>query len=245
MVRAAKDQPSQGFWSDLKTSFYKTFVKDSRYQMILSGLGLTLLIGVLSGFLGLLLALGLVFVRYRNHRGINRAIQVYTSLVSGIPAVVILMVLYYIVFGKIQAPAVVVAIIGFTLIFGARAFGVIWNTVGAIDAGQREAALALGYSEKQAFREIIMPQVHPRCLHIVLSQFVSLMKETSVAGFITVLELTRAGDLIRSRTMQAFFPLLSVALIYFVLTRILLALVRLLNQRLDKKHRARLIKGVD
>ena len=245
MVRAAQDQPSQGIWSNLKTSFYKTFIKDSRYQMILSGLGLTLLIGVTSGFLGLLLALGLVFVRYRNRRGINRAINVYTSLVSGIPAVVILMVLYYIVFGKIQAPAVIVAIIGFTLIFGARTFGVIWNTVGAIDSGQREAALALGYSEKQAFREIIMPQVHPRCLQIVLAQFVSLMKETSVAGFITVLELTRAGDLIRSRTMQAFFPLLSVALIYFVLTRILLTLVKMLNQKLDKKRSARLVKGVD
>ena len=245
MVRATQDQPGQGIWSNLKTSFYKTFIKDSRYQMILSGLGLTLLIGVLSGCLGLFLALGLVFIRYRNRRGINRAINVYTSLVSGIPAVVILMVLYYIVFGKIQAPAVIVAIIGFTLIFGARTFGVIWNTVGAIDSGQREAALALGYTEKQAFREIIMPQVHPRCLHIVLAQFVSLMKETSVAGFITVLELTRAGDLIRSRTMQAFFPLLSVALIYFVLTRILLTLVKMLNQKLDKKRSARLVKGVD
>ena len=90
-----------------------------------------------------------------------------------------------------------------------------------------------------------MPQVHPRCLHIVLAQFVSLMKETSVAGFITVLELTRAGDLIRSRTMQAFFPLLSVALIYFVLTRILLTLVKMLNQKLDKKRSARLVKWVD
>ena len=80
---------------------------------------------------------------------------------------------------------------------------------------------------------------------VVLSQFVSLMKETSVAGFITVLELTRAGDLIRSRTMQAFFPLITVALIYFILTRILIRLVKLLNQRLDKKRRDRMIKGVD
>jgi polar amino acid transport system substrate-binding protein len=79
----------------------------------------------------------------------------------------------------------------------------------------------------------------------VLAQFVSLIKETSVAGFITVLELTRAGDLIRSITMQAFLPLLSVALIYFVLTRILLTLVKMLNQKLDKKRSARLVKGVD
>ena len=245
MVRAAKDQPRAGIWSNLKTSFYKTFIKDSRYQMILSGLGLTILIGVLAGILGLLLGLALVFVRNRNRRGVNRAISAYTGLVAGIPAVVILMVLYYIVFGKVHIPAVIVAVIGFTLIFGARVFGIIWNTVGAIDPGQREAALALGYTEKQAFREVIMPQAHPLCMPVVLSQFVSLMKETSVAGFITVLELTRAGDLIRSRTMQAFFPLITVALIYFILTRILIRLVKLLNQRLDKKRRDRMIKGVD
>ena len=245
VVHAAQDGSGQGFWAGMKESFYRTFIKDNRYRMVLSGLVLTVLISVLAGVIGILLAFGLVLVRQRNKKAINRLIAFYESLIAGIPAVVILMVLYYIVFGKVEISAVIVAIIGFALIFGARAYGVIWNAIGAVDVVQWEAALALGYSERTAFWQIILPQAVPIYLPVLQAQFVTLLKETSVAGFITVLELTRAGDLIRSATMDAFFPLISIAIIYYILTWLMTKLVGLFDVNLDRKHHARKIKGVD
>lgn len=238
-------QSDAGFWSRLKGSFYRTFVKGGRYKMVLSGLGVTVLISLLSGLAGLFLAFVIVFVRHRDNPFANRVISVYSGLIAGIPAVVILMVLYYIVFGRTAVSAVVVAIVGFSLIFAARAFGVIWNEVGAVDPGQREAALALGYSEERAFREIILPQAERSFRPLLVAQFTSLVKETSVAGYITVVELTRVGDLIRSRTMEAFFPLIAIALLYLALTWILKKAADLYERYLAAKREERKIKGVD
>ena len=243
LVRAADE--SAGTGNGIAGSFYRTFIKDARYKMVLSGLGLTLVTTVFSGILGLLVAFGLVFLRRRNHRVSNRLIALYSSLIAGIPAVVILMVLYFVVFGAVHISAVFVAIIGFSLIFGARAYGVIWNAVGAVDEGQQEAALALGYSPQQAFREIILPQARRIYMPLLQTQLVTLLKETSIAGYITVLELTRVGDLIRSRTMEAFFPLISIALIYYLLTWILSKLISRYELHFKNARKARRIKGVD
>ena len=234
-----------GFWAGLKRSFHRTFIREGRYKLVLSGFQTTVVTSLLSGLFGLILAFGLVFVRHRDIPVVNRLIGIYSSLVAGIPAVVILMVLYYIVFGKTSFSAIIVAIIGFTLIFAARAFAVIWNTLMGIDPGQREAALALGYTEDRAFRELILPQAERGYRPLLVSQFVALVKETSIAGYITVVELTRAGDLIRSRTMEAFFPLLAIALIYFVLVWCLERAAALLEKHMEDKREQRKIKGVD
>ena len=239
------EETGVGFFAGLKQSFYRTFIKENRYRLVLSGFLTTLITSFLSGIFGLILSFCLVFLRHKDKGLINRLIGIYTSLVAGIPAVVILMVLYYIVFGKSGLSAIIVAIIGFSIIFAARAFGVIWNTLEGIDPGQREAALALGYTEARAFRELILPQAQRGYRPLLVAQFVSLVKETSIAGYITVVELTRAGDLIRSRTMEAFFPLLSIALIYFVLIWLLERIAGLLDKHLAKKHEERKIKGVD
>ncbi len=246
VVRAAEKTVEQpGFTEKLKASFERTFITDSRWKMIMLGLMRTIVIAVCAGLLGTLLGFGLVFLRQKNNAVINKLIAVYSSLITGIPVVVILMVLYYIVFGKLDAPAMVVAIIGFTIIFGARAYGLIWNAVTAVDAGQREAALALGYSEKLAFRKVILPQSRSLYFQPLKTQLVMLLKETSVAGYITVLEMTRAVDLVRSRTMEAFFPLITAAAIYFVLTWLLTKLITAVEQYAENLHEQRKIKGVD
>jgi polar amino acid transport system substrate-binding protein len=217
--KASEDAVVSG--NGILDSFHRTFIAEGRYRMFLSGLLVTVFMAVSAGVLGTLLAFALVFLKHRDHPITNRIIGVYRSLIAGIPSVIILMVLYYLIFGAVQIPAVIVAIVGFSLIFGGRAYQIIWNAVNAVDAGQREAALALGYSEKKAFREVILPQSSGIYKPLLQAQYVMLLKETSIAGFITVLELTRVGDLIRSRTMEAFFPLIVVAAIYFLLTRLL------------------------
>ncbi|MGX8773638.1 MAG: transporter substrate-binding domain-containing protein [Bacillota bacterium] len=245
VVLADEDALKIGFWQGLKDSFKRTFITEKRYLMILSGLGVTVTISAAAGILGLLLAFGIVFLRHRNRKVFNKLIAVYSRLIAGIPAVVILMVLYYIIFGAVEMPAVIVAIIGFALIFGARAYDVIWSAVCTVDPGQREAALALGYSENLAFRDIILPQSKDFYRPILQAQFITLVKETSIVGYITALDLTRAGDLIRSRTMEAFFPLLAIALIYFLLTWFLGYLLKRIHVQGVKKRDKRIIKGVD
>ena len=233
------------FWDGIKSSFNKTFIRGKRYKLILEGLGRTLIIAVMSGALGTLLGFLLVFARRRNNRVVNRLIAIYKGLITGVPVVVILMLLYYVLFGKTDISAVIVAIIGFTIIFGSRAFGLIWNAVENVDKGQREAALALGYSESKAFRRVVLPQARGIYFPVLKTQLVMLLKETSIAGFITVVDLTRAGDLIRSRTMEAFFPLIAIAIIYFLLTFILAKILGLVDKRFVKKRKNVRIKGVD
>ena len=242
---AAAAEADAGILSSLKGSFYRTFIKENRYKMVIDGLFTTIVMSAFSGLFGLILAFALIFLRYSDNPVANRVIAVYRSLMSGIPAVVILMVLYYIVFGKATFPAIFVAIVGFTLLFASRAFGVIWNTLESVDPGQREAALALGYTEARAFREIIIPQTRRIIQPLLVAQFVALVKETSVAGYISVLELTRVGDLIRGRTLEAFFPLMAIALLYFVLIRCLEKGQDLLQKYYAHKREERKIKGVD
>ena len=246
VVRAAGTTAEQSSIADsLKASFERTFITDSRWKMILLGLVRTVVMAVCSGSLGTLLGFGLMFLRHKNNTVINKLIAIYSSLITGIPVVVILMVMYYIVFGSLDVPALIVAVIGFTIIFGARAYGLIYNAVTAVDGGQREAALALGYSEKLAFRRVILPQSRSIYLPTLKTQFVMLIKETSVAGYITVLEMTRAVDLVRSRTMEAFFPLITAAMIYYILTRLLTKIITSAEKALSKRHEQRKIKGVD
>ena len=246
VVRSVSEgDAGSGFFAKLKDSFRRNFITGNRYRMVLSGLWLTVVISVSAGILGLLIAFALVFVRRGGRKLPDRITDAYCALVAGIPAVVILMVLYYIVFAAADIPAVIVASAGFALIFGARAFGTIWNAVCAVDPVQMEAALALGYSGQRAFREIILPQAKGIYLPVLKGQFINLVKETSVAGYITVLELTRAGDIIRSRTMEAFFPLIAVAVLYFLLTWLITEAIGLIDIRDARKRSERKIKGVD
>ncbi|MBR1874568.1 MAG: transporter substrate-binding domain-containing protein, partial [Eubacterium sp.] len=239
MVRAKSDQAETtgGFFEEIGASFERTFIKDNRYLMVISGLGITVVIAVISGALGVLIGWLLTILRYKDNRVANRLIAIYGGLVSGLPVVIILMVFYYIVFGAFDIPAAIVSIIGFAIIFGARAYIVMWTGVSAVDSGQREAALALGYTENRAFHRIIFPQARRIYFPVLRSQLVNLLKETSVVGYITVLDLTRAGDLIRSRTLEAFFPLISIAVIYFLLTYILSAILKAVGKKMDKGGR--------
>ena len=176
----------------------------------------------------------------------NQITRFSVWLVQGMPVVVLLMILYYIVLGKVSISGTWVSVIGFTFIFGAAVFMMLKTGVGAIGAGQMQAAYALGYTERKAFFRIVLPQAVPHILPTYIGQVTALIKATAVVGYIAVQDLTKMGDIIRSRTYEAFFPLISVAVIYFVLAGILNALVRRFGRLLDVKRRRNgmLLKGV-
>ena len=218
-------------------SFEKNFIREDRWKLIVEGIFTTMLITVASVIAGSLLAFGICMFRRTGSRlaiGISR---IYVKLMQGTPMVVLLMILYYIVFGKSGMEAVWVAIIGFSLNFGAYASEIMRSGIESIDGGQREAALALGYSESQAFFRFIFPQAAGRFMPVYNQEIVSLLKGTSIVGYIAIQDLTKMGDIIRSRTYEAFFPLIVTAVIYFILAWILSLLLKLIAKQITPKRK--------
>ena len=215
----------------VKESFYKTFVKEDRWKMLLQGLAATLAITFLSACAGTALGLFIYYVRSRGNRLVCGLLKLYSSVLSGIPTVVLLMIIYYIVFGRTGFPGFWVAVIAFSLNFSVSAASIFSSTIGSIDIGQKEAALALGYTEKQAFRKFILPQAAQGFIPLLQGQTVALLKGTAVVGYIAVQDLTKMGDIIRSRTYEAFFPLIATALIYLMMAWVIGSLFEHVRKR--------------
>ena len=241
-----KDAETPGFFAGLLDSFERTFLREARWELFLEGVLNTLIITLASVALGTLLGF-LAFMACRKGKALpNRITRFATWLVQGMPAVVLLMILYYVVFGSVDVSGIAVAVLAFTLTFGASVLGMLRLGVGAMDRGQTEAALALGYSDRRSFFRVILPQALPLVIPSYKAEIVGLMKATAIVGYIAVPDLTRMGDIVRSRTYEAFFPLIAVTVIYFVMEMLLAFAVSRLQIRLDPKRRSRgqILKGV-
>ena len=228
----------------IKDSFERALLQENRWHYILVGLGVTLLISVCSGVLGLLLGFFTVMQRRNGARWLNRLVTIYQVLMGSLPIVVVLMLLYYVVFGAVDIAAEIVAILAFSLSFGAASGSTMWEAVESLDPGIEESGLALGYSRRQVFLYVMLPQASLKFLPQLLSHFINLVQATSVVGFIALQDLTRASDLIRSFTMDAFFPLMVTAIVYLVICLTLTGLLQLVASRLKVENRSRRIKGV-
>ena len=245
IVKSQEAASSTGFIDGIAASFYKTFVEEDRWMLILQGLGVTILVSVCAGALGLLLGYGTVLARRSGIRWVGKLVDGYETLMGGIPIVVVLMLLHYVVFGSIDIAGEIVAILAFTLAFGSTAGSTMWTAVKGIDNIQEETGLALGYTRREVFSKIIFPQARQQFTPQLMGQFVSLVKDTAIVGYIAVQDLTRAGDLIRARTMDAFFPLVSTAIIYFLFCLLLTWLLKKIAAHIDVTNHPRTIEGVD
>ncbi len=230
----------------IRASIHKTFIREDRWRLFASGVVTTLIITLLSILFGTLLGF-VVFMLCRNgNPAANLITRFCLWLVQGMPMVVLLMVLYYIIFGSVSISGIAVAVVGFTLTFGAAVFGLLRMGVGAVDGGQYEAAYALGYSNRRTFFKIILPQALPHVLPAFRGEVVGLIKATAIVGYIAVQDLTKMGDIVRSRTYEAFFPLIAVTIIYFVLEGLIKLLIGGVTWRLDPRRRKPedILKGV-
>ncbi len=232
------------FWQGLKNSFYKTFIHENRWLLIAKGLGLTILISICSGILGFLLGFVLIILKRLNNKYLSGLIKFLIVIINGIPPVVLLMILFYVIFGSIDISPVLVSILTFTITFGATSYVLIGNGIQAVNIGQEEAAKALGFTEFQSFYKVIFPQSAKQFLPLMKGQFMEMVKMTSVVGYVACIDLTKASDLIRSRTMEAFFPLIVTALIYFIISNLMVMALNNIEISLDPKRRERKIKGV-
>ena len=236
-----------GVLSWLAESINRTFVREGRWRLFVSGCGVTLLITFASTVLGTILGIIWYAVVGSGARIATRLVRAVRWLVEGMPVVVLLLILYYIVFQSLPVPAILVAVAAFTLVCAASVLGIVQLGVDAVDTGEVEAALALGYTRRQAMRRVVLPQAIAHVLPAFRSEVIALLKSSAVVGYIAVQDLTKAGDIVRGRTYDAIFPLLAVAVIYFALEGLINASMRRLSQRLDPKRRsaATVLEGVD
>ncbi len=222
-----EEKPS--FFENVRDSFYNNIVKERRWMLILEGLYYTVLISILSLLLGTLLSVGVCAMRMSRRGWLSGLARYYIIIVRGIPILVLLMILFYVVFAKIGVSAVAVAIIAFSINFSAFASEIFRSGLEGIDPGQKKAGIALGFTGWQTFRYIILPQAIKQVLSVFKGEAGGLVKMTSVVGYIAVMDLTKASDIIRSRTFDAFFPLIIITIIYFILTWLLGKALDLLN----------------
>lgn len=235
-----------GFWQKCKDGFEKTFITDNRWELFRDGLLVTLRITLLSALFGT--ALG--FALYLACRG-GKKLPVYISrfcrwLIKGMPEVVFLMILFYIVFRGSPISGEWTGIVGFTLLFACTVHEILQSAELALPAGQALAAKALGYTELQSFFHILFPQMLPFALPAYRSELSTHVKATAIVGYIAVVDLTKVSDIVRGITYDPFFSLIAVAILYFLLAGVLQLGVKLLMRQCDPRRRseAQVLKGL-
>lgn len=237
VVRATSVKES--FIDSLANSFYKNFIKEDRWLLILDGVLSTLRISFLSVLFGTLFGLIYYIISRNGNKIVNETFDRLSSLLDGLPMVVILMILYYVVFSSSNLSAEIVSIIAFSLTFSLGVYSMIKTAVKSIDIGQSEAAFSLGFSDIETFFIIIVPQALTQFMPNYKSAIVNLVKGTAVVGYIAVQDLTKASDMIRARTYEAFFPLISTAIIYLLLGKLLILLINSLEIHIEPQLRSK------
>ena len=218
-------------FSNVAESFSNNLILENRYRMILDGLQVTLLITFCAVVLGTILGGLVCWMRMSRRQWLQQTAKVYIDLMRGTPVLVLLMLMYYVVMAPLNATGIVVAIVTFAMNTAAYISEMLRTTIQGIDHGQTEAGLALGFTPRQTFFKIVLPQVIKAVMPVYQGEVVSLLKGTSIVGYIAVADMTRASDLIRSRTFDAFFPLIVTATIYFLMAWLIGLLLQSLVQR--------------
>lgn len=217
--------------------FYLNFIADDRWKYLVNGLKVTLTITFFALIIGVVLGFLVAIVRSTYDKTgklkiLNLICKVYLTVIRGTPVVVQLLIIYFIIFGSVDINKTLVAVMAFGFNSGAYVAEIFRSGIMSIDDGQFEAGRSLGFNYAQTMFYIIMPQAFKNVLPALGNEFIVLLKETSVAGYIALQDLTKGGDIIRSRTYDALMPLMAVAIIYLVMVMIFSKLVSMLERRL-------------
>ena len=230
---AWEDADRADFWTRTQESVRLNLVEEDRWKLLANGLGVTLELSLFSLLLAILVGALLCYLRMRPGAVVSGAARVFVNVVRGIPVLVILMIMFYVIFAKLHLSGVTVAAFSFGLFYGACFSEVFRSGMRSVDQGQWEAGAAMGLSKVRVFRFIALPQALKRIVPVFKGDVVSLIKSTSIVGYVAILDLTIAGEIIRTRTLDAFFPLILVSLIYILLSRLSGALLDALDRRLN------------
>lgn len=235
------------FFQGIADSFTKTFITDDRWLQLLKGLGVTLEITFFALLIGIVIGFLVAIVRSTHDMNlagrkcrvfgdyilkiVNGICNLYITVIRGTPVVIQLMIMYFIVFASAR-DGIVAAVLSFGVNSGAYVAEIVRSGIMSIDKGQFEASRSLGFNYSSTMIHIIIPQAFKNVLPALGNEFIVLLKETSVAGYVALQDLTYVGNLIRSRTYEAFFPLITVAVIYLVIVLIISFFLKKLERRL-------------
>ena len=237
----------------LKEQFVLNFVDDSRWKYLVNGLKNTVIITVMSLLLGVVIGIVVAMIRstfdktcedmkrkgglgYYLFFAIDKLCKIYLTVIRGTPVVVQLLIAYFIIFAS-SNNGIMVASIAFGINSGAYVAEILRGGIMSIDNGQFEASRSLGFNYVQTMIYVVIPQVFKTVLPTLLNEFIALIKETSIAGYVGIMDLTKGGDIIRGRTFSAFLPLFAVALIYLIIVVFLTNVVGRIERRLRKSER--------
>lgn len=241
------------WFTNLREDFHFVFIEDERYTQMISGLRNTLIITACALVVGILLGIIVASIRssfdknkdsLKIHGGIgyyilgflNALCKIYLTVIRGTPVVVQVMIAYFLIFASAK-DGVPVGIFAFGINSGAYVAEIFRGGIMSVDEGQFEAGRSLGFNYIQTMIYIVVPQMFKAVLPTLCNEFISLLKETSVVGYVGVIDLTKAGNIIAGRTFSYFIPLLTVAAIYLIMVMILTFLVGKLERRLRKNER--------
>lgn len=222
----------------MKEMIYKTLILDDRYKYILEGLLNTVVMAFFAVIIGIILGLIVSIIRNdyevnKKHKILNFISKMYVEIIRGTPVILQLMIIYYVIFKSVNINIILVGIIAFGINSGAYVSEIIRSGIKSIDKGQMEAGLSLGLKYKQVMKLIVLPEAFKNILPSLGNEFITLLKETSVGAYIGIIELTKSGDIIASRTYDYFFPLIIVAIVYLILTLSLSKMVNVMERRLN------------
>lgn len=219
-------------------TIYDTMIAGQRYLLIVKGLGVTLLIAVCAILIGTVFGCLFALMKISDNKVAKSCASLYTTVLRGIPLATQLMIFYFVVFAPLHMPRLLVAILAYGFNSGAYCTEIFRAGIQGIDRGQTEAGRSLGLSKWQTLFKIVLPQAVRAVLPTYTSEFIVLIKETSVASFIAVMDLTKAGDMIRNSTYNAWIPLLTCAIIYLILTVGLTKFFGAIEKRLARSDRS-------
>ena len=226
-----------GQWkADFVETFYKCFIKDDRYQLLLDGIGVTIKISLLAVVIGIIIGLIIGLCSLSKSRFLNFIGKIYTDIIRGTPSVTQLMIIYFVVFATVNWEKWIIAAIAFGINSGAYVSEIVRAGILSIDKGQTEAGRSLGLNATQTMMSIIIPQAVKNIFPALCNEFIVLVKETAIGGYIGLVDIQKAGDFIKSSTFEAFMPLIGTAVIYFVLIKALTLLLARIEKALRKSE---------
>ena len=228
--------------ANVKEDFYLNFIKDDRYLWLLDGLKTTLIITVFAVIVGLIIGFLVAIIHSAHGKSgsfkiLNAICRVYLTVIRGTPTMIQLLIMNFVIFGAVSINKIIVGGLAFGINSGAYVAEIVRSGIMSIDQGQTEAGRSLGLNFSQTMRLIIIPQAFKNVLPALVNEFIVLIKETSIIGYIGMMDLTKGAMLIQSRTYNAFWPLMAAAAIYLVIVGILTWGMNKLERRLRTSER--------
>ncbi len=222
------------WWSEVCDMFYLCFVREDRYKLLVSGIGVTIKVSLLAVVLGIIIGMLIALCNLSKNRFLRTLGGIYTDIIRGTPSVTQLMIIYFVIFASVHWPKWIIAAIAFGINSGAYVSEIIRAGILSIDKGQTEAGRSLGLNAYQTMTRIVIPQAVKNIFPALCNEFIVLIKETAIVGYVGLMDIQKAGDFIKSATFQAFMPLIGTAVIYYVLIKILTLVLKRVENRLRR-----------